>query len=127
MFKNNALFNLSEILRGNNEIIDGWAEAGRELQPPRSFGPAAHLQTNTNISMSYGRSAYLIDQRCEPWLSPCLMVHPSRRSPVDLPGLLRSLTGRASRLSPLVVRIFERSSKTKRFRRQQKAEASLLQ
>ncbi|TNN80926.1 hypothetical protein EYF80_008931 [Liparis tanakae] len=39
-----------------------------------------------------------------------------RCSPVDLSGLLRSLPGWASCFSPLVVRIFDRSSKTKRFR-----------
>lgn len=52
---------------------------------------------------------------------------PSRRcSPLDLSGLLLSLLGWASCLSPLVVRIFDRSSKTKRFRRQQKRRPTLL-
>lgn len=98
----------------------------RKLQPPHSF-VLPYLQTNTNISMRHEGEILTWSTSAVRHGSPLSNGASTRCSPVDLSGLLRSLPGWASRLSPLVVRIFDRSSKTKRFRRQQKAEASLLQ
>lgn len=113
----------------NNKIkwkYNQGAGASSQFCPTRCNQPTCE-QTPTLVWGGGERNPYLIDQRCEAWLSPLSNGASPRCSPVDLSGLLRSLSGWASCFSPLVVRIFDRSSKTKRFRRQQKAEATLLQ